>query len=372
MTVPDTLATGNNSVLPQNMTWDQTGLEDFDASDAVTPRIKIVQREALWEENLSNRRFEELRFIALGLVKQRVLFHHNVEDNDVPMCKSSDFLTGYVNPETPKNKSFPWDISGFNKNDFTPDEQGNIKLSCEGCKLKEWGASPISDAPYCAEQWTLPIYYDSSGDGSEEWSPAILTLQKSSLKAIRTFLTGFKASGRPPFLSIGVGRLRLMQRGQVDYSVPTFTKLGDSPMDRWQEFSEQFVTMREYLTRPPIRDIEIEPAPVTDNTNRPPQNVVQGTVAPQAQPAPAPAPAQQTQPAQQSTQQQSGPISDPGQGDPWGPPTQTRQAPPSMPASPPAQQQTQSEPAQQAKPELPKTAPLPPPPSVSNNDDLPF
>ena len=256
MTIDQT--SGGAVAIPDDYQWDTTGLEDFKASDAVLPRIKIIQTEGVWQDNLSNRKFQTLRFVVLGLVKQRVLFHHNVEDNDVPMCKSSDFDTGFPNPDAPTKKSFPWELSGFNPNDFPPDAEGNVKLPCAGCQLKEWGSSPISEAPYCAEQFTLPIYFDSSDDLSGQFAPAILTLQKSSIKPIRNYLTSFATSGKPPFLAIAQGTLRTQQRGQVTYSIPTFVREAESDRSKWMEYSEQFQDMRRYLQRPPVRD-ESEP-----------------------------------------------------------------------------------------------------------------
>lgn len=361
----------------------QTGLEDFKATDGVMPRIKIVQTEGLWEDNLTNTKFPTLRFIALGLVKQRVLFHHNVENNDVPMCKSSDFETGYPNPDAPRQKSFPWDIAGFNPADFPPDAEGNIKLPCEGCQLKDWGSSPIGDTPYCAEQFTLPIYYDTSSDLSGDFAPAILTLQKSSIKPIRQYLTAFHNANKPPFLNIGSATLKTYQRGQVTYSVPTFIKQEESDRSRWMEFSEQYVDMRKFLQRPPVREDEGDggqptaqqhdntwgqqaPAPVAEDPwGTPPQQPmqqqapVQGEViqqaAPVAQPVAPPqaAPVQQQPPAPQ-------PVAPPQ-------PVQVQQPVAAQPPAPqpvqvqqPVQPPVQSVPAEQPPVQVPPPAPVQP------------
>lgn len=342
----------------QDMQWANTGLEDFSVTDAVLPRIKIDHQNGLWVDNISGLQMQELHFIALGLVKQRVLFHHNVEDDDVPMCKSADFNTGYVNLEAPTKKSFPWDLSGFDPNDFPKQADGQVKLPCDGCQLKEWGSSPLGDNPYCSEQWTLPIYYDASGDGSGDWAPAILTLQKSSIKPIRTYFTGFAQSNKPPFLATGKATLTVKQRGTVVYSIPSFTKTGESPRDRWQEFSEQFAEMRSFLTRPPVRedDGSAAPAAPADNTN----------TAPPQQQAPAPqAPPQQAQPQQQPQQQA------PPQQDPWGtpPPQPSQDLPPQQPQqqAPPPAAPAQQAPPQQAPPQQPQQTPPP-----AGGQGLPF
>lgn len=307
-----------------------TGLEDFSMSDAVMPRIKINHERGTWGDNLTGMEFETLRFIPLGLVKQRVLFHPNVEDGDVPMCKSSDYVMGYPNIEAPAAKSFPWDKSGFNPDDFPPDAEGNRALPCDGCQLKEWGSHPLGNTPYCSEQWTMPIYYEQSGlpddhpDGGV-WIPAILTLQKSSIRPIRTYLTPFANSDRPPFLAIARGTLRVQTRGTVTYSTPSFVKEGDSDRSRWLEFSEQFLEMRSYLQRPPIK--EGDDAPVADNTNTAPVQQAPVQQPPVQQQAPVQQPPVQQPPAQQAP---------PPMEDPWATPAPVPSAdlPPVAPPTP--------------------------------------
>jgi hypothetical protein len=337
--------------------WSDTGLEDFGVADAVLPRIKIEQKEALWSENLGNQKFEVLRFIPLGLVKQRVLFHHNVEDNDVPMCKSSDFELGYPNPNAPAQKSFPWQLAGFDPNDFPPDANGDRRLPCANCHLKDWGTSPINEQPYCSEQWTLPIYFDVEMNNS--WQPAILTLQKSSIKPIRSYFTPYSSSNQPPFIHIAQGTLKMNHRGQVDYSVPTFIKEGDSPRDRWQEFNEQFKEMRTFLRRPPVRDTDAQPE-LSANVNV------------------APAVAQPAQPVQQTASE-----------DPWATTAQPADLPAAQPQQAPVavHQHVQQQPVQQAAPPVQQSAPPTPaaapeapaqpaaPPAAAPSpagDDLPF
>lgn len=377
--VPDVAGQGSVPALPADFQFANTGLEDFSVTDAVLPRIKIEHTEGLWSENLGNTRMEVLRFIPLGLVKQRTLFHHKVEDNDVPMCKSSDFQTGYPNPEAPQNKSFPWDLAGFDPNNFPPNAEGLRPLPCDGCQLKEWGSSPVGDNPYCSEQWTIPVYFDPTGNS--DWSPAILTLQKSSIKPIRSFLTAFAQSNRPPFLVIARGTLKVNERGSVKYSIPTFVQEGESPRERWNEFSEQFGEMRSFLTRPPVREVDGDTpqAPTQGNVNQPPQQYQQ----PPQQQAPV-----QGQVVQQPVQQQAPPAAQPPQqgGDPWATPTLApqagdpwagqQQAPvPAQPAQPPAPpqqpvQQAPAEPVQQQPTEPPQGATPPAPPA--GNGGLPF
>lgn len=298
-----------HSNLPANPSdFANTGLEDFNATDAVIPRISIVHDEGVWRDNLTGQKFELLRFIILGLVKQRVLFHHEVEDGDVPMCKSPDHKQGFVNLDAPRKKSFPWAAAGFDQANFPENSEGQVVLPCSGCQLKEWGSNPTSSAPYCAEQWTLPIYYDATGE--DDWTPAILTLQKSSIKPIRSYLTSFARGNKPAFTAVCEGRLKVNSRGSVEYSVPSFTHSGESDRNNWNEYSESFGQMRGYLTQPPrTDDTDGAPAQASDNVNTapatqpgPPPEAQQAPPAqapPQAAPAtPPPAPAAQTPPPQ--------------------------------------------------------------------------
>ena len=344
--VPEQYQGGGAVADPNQMQWASTGLEDFSVSDAVLPRIKIEHDTGLWVDNLGGVRMETLRFIALGLVKQRVLFHHIVDTDDVPMCKSSDHNFGFPNPEAPPAKSFPWGLSGFDPSNFPPDAEGNVKLPCSGCQLKEWGSNPVNDSPYCSEQWTLPIYYDTSQDASGAWTPAILTLQKSSIKPIRTYFTQFSQSNNPAFIAIGRGTLKVNTRGSVKYSVPSFVKEGESPRDRWMEFSEQFADMKSFLTRPPLRESDGE----------------QGSSAPQNNSYNGPS-AQQQAPVQQDPW-----TGQPAQQAPAQPPVQQQTPPPVQQQTPPPVQQAPAQPAVQQQTPPPAQQQTPPPAA----NDLPF
>lgn len=243
MTV-DTTTSGEN--LPAN--YPSTGLEDFDVTDAIIPRLSIVHKNATFKDNLSGREFNELNLIILGLTKQRILWHHNVDgDGEAPMCKSPNFETGYPNLEASRDKAFPWERSGFDPDTIPLSPTGQKPLPCSNCQLKEWGSHPNGNTPYCSEQWTLSVMYDPDGDN--DWVPAFLTLQRSSIKPIRSYLTSFARSNKPAFTAICKAKLSLNSRGSVDYSVPSFTGIGESDRDKWLEYSQSFDSMRGYLVR---------------------------------------------------------------------------------------------------------------------------
>jgi hypothetical protein len=248
----------------------ETGLEDFTQDDAVTPRLSIQHKEGTFKDSLSGQEFEKLTCIMLGLVKQRILWYHQVDDNsknEYPMCRSLNHEYGFPNldEEVPKSKQFPWERSGFNPANFTPDDEGLIRLPCESCKLKDWGSHPDGNKPYCAEQFTTPVLYDPNGDGST-WVPAILSFQKTSLKPLKAYFTGFQRAKNAAFMAYTEITLDLTKRGTNVYSIPQFRKLGDTDEQLWRGFSAQYRQLRDFLQADPgVEDIapsgEVPPTP---------------------------------------------------------------------------------------------------------------
>lgn len=249
----------------------ETGLEDFGMEDAVVPRLQIVHKEGEFKDSLSGEQFGKINAIILGLVKQRILWHKDIDEGDMPMCKSPDHKFGFpnVSEDTKKDKRFPWGMSGFDPADYPPDENGIIALPCEGCQLKEWGSHPDGKKPYCAEQYTLPLLYSPNEDDS--FVPAILTFQKTGIKPIRSYLTSFARTKNPAYTAITEISLTLQHRGQTDYSVPKLRRVGDTDPDDWREYSISYRSLRNFLTSHPTPrdDEDVEPTP-SDNVNRPP------------------------------------------------------------------------------------------------------
>lgn len=353
MTVEQHVQSGGQLANPED--FGATGLEDFGVTDSVIPRLQIVHKEGVFKDNLSNLTYHPLRLIILGLVKQRILWHPEVDDKDPqPMCKSNDFQTGYPNLELTGKRAFPWDKSGYDPNSV-PVVGEQKPLPCANCQLKEWGSHPNGSNPYCSEQWTLPVYFDASGDAKEDaWSPALLTLQKSSIKPLRAYLTPFSRTNKPAFTSVCEVTLKVNTRGQVDYSIPTFTPIGESDRSRWMEFSDQFQQMKGYLQQPPRSFDEDGGEPqMSSNQNTAPQQQAQTYSDPNdpwatSQPAQQAPPAQQQAPAQEPVQQ-----------------VQQPSAPPQT--APPVQQPVQEAPPQQVSTPAPAPAPAP-----AGSNDLPF
>lgn len=290
--------------LPANMDDLDTGLDDFGLEDAVVPRVTIVHKEGVWKDSLSNETFQKLRVIMLGLVKQRILWDSTVDEGDLPMCKSPDHNTGFpnVSEDVKKDKRFPWAKSGFRKEDFEPDENGFVQLPCSGCKLKEWGSHPDGKKPFCSETFTIPILYDPYDDGA--WVPAITTFQKTALKPLKTYLSGFSQRKGAAYMAVTEMALTLTQRGTTDYSVPKFTKVDDTDTDDWRGYSASYRQLREFLTAFPVpRDDDPEggdaPAAAPASNEARPAEDAPVKEEPKAEPkaAPAPEPAKTPEPA---------------------------------------------------------------------------
>lgn len=231
--------TGTDIAVPQEVDG-MEGLEDFGSEDMVMPRLGIAHSEGKFVDNLTGEEFDTLRVVLLGLVKQRIMWSEEVEDGEGPLCKSYDFTTG--NP----SKDFPWKASGFEKQDGD-----DIKLPCESCALKEWGSHPSRKTPWCSEQYTLPLLMEM-GEGNYG-APAILTIQRSGVKPVRSYLTGFKRSNNPLFTAVTTMSLDLQKKGSVTYSVPKFSKGEQTDDEYWSEYADHYRSIREFLTKPPAK-----------------------------------------------------------------------------------------------------------------------
>lgn len=271
------LAVPSQSILPE-------GLEDFDfQSDMVMPQLKIGSGEndaGFLIDSLSGERFDAtttpMRVIILGLVKQRVLWPAEIgAEPEPPLCRSYETTVGFPDAENPAR--FPWKASGF-----AAPQMGEAppNLSCDGCKLKEWGTDPKGGkAPWCAEQHVYPVLLVNQETGST--SPAILTLQRSSMQASKAYASSFAKSQTPMFMFFTEINLVIQRRGQVVYSVPKLARGAATDPAMYDEFVSQYRRIRAVLQTPRQADDSEIVA-----TQAPQPVVVTATV--QGQPAAAP------------------------------------------------------------------------------------
>lgn len=238
-----------------------TGLDDL--GDAIqVPRLRIGHKTGTIIDPNTGQEFPKINAFILGLVRQRVLFHVKVDEKDKPMCKSPDAKMGFPNlePADPK-KAFPWDKAELEPSQAQRDEQGRLYIACGSCKLKEWGSHPLGDKPYCSEQYTLAIIFAETKEellSENGGMPALLTVQKTGIKPARTYLQTFKLKGVGAYTVVTEIGLDMKKQGDTVYSTPTFRHNGDSPQERWLDFSQDFLGIQDFLlkARPPAPDVQ--------------------------------------------------------------------------------------------------------------------
>ncbi len=231
------------------------GLEEFGPGDYVMPRINIVQKEALFQDNLTKEKFESLECIVLGLHKGRILWEPEIGQPGQrvsPLCKSVDHDHGYANPKT-----FPWDATGFDKEDYDAEQP---VLECANCPLKDWGSHPNGKTPWCTEQYTLIILRVMEDDSL---SPCTLSLQRSGLSSVKAFLSSFKNRRIPPMVQYTTLTLEAQSRGQTDYATPVFTGGEATDAQMYSYFANEFRGIREQISQPPTLgdDDDVQQAP---------------------------------------------------------------------------------------------------------------
>lgn len=224
------------------------GLEDVNSSDIQMPRIQINHADGTFKDAATGTEYPELTCVVLGLVKQRIMWDTEVDDGDKPQCKSPDFEHGFpqMRVDIPTRKQFPWTRSNFNQADYPPNEDGQTVLPCEACAFTKWGADKAK--PPCSEQYTLPLFY-LDNDGS--YRPGVLSLQRSGIKAAKTYVGTFAVAKQPMFTVLTRINLKQESRGKVVYATPSFAKGENSDASMWPEWSTQYRSVREFLRQPP-------------------------------------------------------------------------------------------------------------------------
>lgn len=224
------------------------GLEDVGAGDVQMPRLVIDHAEALFKDSTTGQKFPKLTVVMLGVVKQRIMWDSQIDDNDKPQCKSPTHEIGFPQMRTdiPVRKQFPWAKSNFNPADYPPDENGQIRLPCDNCNLKEWGAD--KEKPACSEQYTFGVYYQDDEGGMR---PAIISFQRSGLKAARSYAGTFKAAKQPMFTVFTTMTLSAESRGKTVYATPSFTRGGASDSGMWSEYADAYRAVRDFLHQDP-------------------------------------------------------------------------------------------------------------------------
>lgn len=337
--------------------WEgDTGLEDFDASDASIPRLTIDHINATFKDSQTDREFPELTVKMLGLVKQRLMWRGEPKDgNDVvpPLCKSTDFKHGFPNMDekAAADDKFPWEASNYQPTDLQPVVGTNLlALSCESCAFKEWGTHPKSTSPWCSEEWVIPLLY---WDG-QDWNPAIFSIKRSGLKATKRYFTSFQTKRQPLFTKTTKLSLDKQRRGTVQYCTPVYSAGDMTDSAEWQTMAEDFRSMREFLTAfPQDRSEDAGPVVMPERISGNENTVIDAEPEPAVTPPPV---------------VQSPPVSTPAPAPASAPAPAASAPPPSQPVAPaPAPATAPAPPPQQPAPPV-QTAP----PALADDDEPPF
>lgn len=352
---------GTDVAVPQAPVDFNTGLDDMTQADLSIPRLRIINKEGMFQDSLSNNKAQALNVIILGLVKQRTLWPAKVPDGQKssPMCRSNDFKQGFVNLKQTISP-FPYDKAELTQAHVQPRDDGQLVFNCEDCKLKEWGSHPLGDKPYCNEVWSLLLLMDPAGTG--QYLPAMLALSKTNITPAKHYLGGFKAAETAAFTAYTTISLQLLRRGDNDYSNITFQRAGTTDSSNWAEWSSLYLEMRNFISR--------EPRPMEDDK---PAGPPVATPAPQpmaAQPVTAPQPAPVAQPQTVVVQPEPTPALAPepqpaAQADPWAGQTFPNQEPGQAPAAVAQDTSIQAAPPAPTPAPVPAPAPAPQPASVA-------
>jgi hypothetical protein len=246
--------------LPDNLAG--VGLEDADQSDLQTPRLKINHNQGTFV--LYGEEFHKFNAILLGMLKQRVLWQPQLEENVTPICRSWDFKTGH--PDATKWATDFMRVSPADESGFGPVADGE-ELACADCRLKEFGTDPKGGrAPWCTEQHVYPLLIVGEDGGHQ---PAILTLQKTALKPSRTYLQPFIVNKRPLFTVVTQLGLDLARQGGNTYSVPNLKRLDETDPARWVEWGDAFRNLKAMLQTPRTEVTDSGDTPVATPARKP-------------------------------------------------------------------------------------------------------
>lgn len=196
------------------------GLDGFDASDMVIPRLKLIQptsREATDGDaspgvllcNLSGESYEAIRFVPLFLRKGRVMFR---EGDERPSCASDDNVTPSPRIESP------------------------IQKKCDGCPRQQWLDGVPPD---CALVYSMFALNLDAGD-----APFILQLKGTAIKPTKRLISYFTLRKLSPFAVSCTVKPSKTKNSRGTFYVPEFVDI--KPVDPADKYREQFLALRGY------------------------------------------------------------------------------------------------------------------------------
>ncbi len=229
------------------------GLEDLDDSDRTLPIYRASARDGGYVDPNTKEVFASFNAILLGVVKQRSLWPTEMsEEGEGPICRSSEHKTGIPDADkflaTDTSNVTPVSVSGFAAEQVRAAAAENgTPLSCADCGLAAWDSHPKSGAPWCTEQYTLPfLRIDDEGQAH----PGIITFQRTGLKAVKSYLDGFRNAKKPLYTAITCVTANMNTRGSNDWLTPSFKRIGDSDHSLRPQYSEMLSSVSGFLRTP--------------------------------------------------------------------------------------------------------------------------
>lgn len=219
------------------------GLEGLDVGDFGIARWRIDHNDGLFKNNQNDFAYQSIDVILLNLVKQRVFFPKETDEEHAdPLCKSNDFVNGYP------GQGFPVDESGFPLDVFN----SGAALPCASCAFKDWGPrkpNGKSTPPVCRELFTFTFI---ALNDEVENTPGIISLKGTSIGPAKKYISQFVQRKWPMFVrSTRIDLDANLYMGRK-YYVAKFSGLEEQNPAQFPEFAEIAISAREYLTKPPM------------------------------------------------------------------------------------------------------------------------
>jgi hypothetical protein len=245
----------------------ETGLEDFDASSAGLPRVHIKHQDGVFADRQTNEEFSQIHGVFLGMIKQRVMWAKDLEDDSKPLCKSNDGEFGYPNITGPKHSLFPWALSAIDPQTVPTDEHGRPTIKCETCPFTQWVRTAGKNTPpACSERYTMPMHFATEADRPYDHA-GIISFQRSGITPIKNFIAAFARTHQPLFSAGFKLVLETNKRGQVVYSVPKIQRTNPVPQENWPEYATEYRGVREMLRRMPAFNSDDDDSTPASNNN---------------------------------------------------------------------------------------------------------
>jgi hypothetical protein len=153
---------------------DYSGYEDFDSSDLIIPRVKIIQPTSRkgtagkFSMNLTEEEFDQMTISVIKASRSRVLWPPVDSDIEEPLCKSSDFLMPDASVQAPLSSACAEYVM-----------RGDLKVLETVCTKAKW---INNERPACNQVYNLLCL-------TSENVPFWIALSGSSIGPVKRFIS---------------------------------------------------------------------------------------------------------------------------------------------------------------------------------------